>query len=88
MNEKQLNDIQEQVASSTYKLPSGKVSKVSDEEFTLFKQLISTADNYTEMDGSVISILGDESRSFFSGQKSVEEVVNLIQNRTTTYLNE
>lgn len=84
VNEKQLNDIQEQVKSGKY----GKALKVSDEEFTQFKQLISTADNYADVDGSVISIIGDESRSFFSGQKSAEEVAKLIQNKVTTFLNE
>jgi multiple sugar transport system permease protein len=53
-----------------------------------FKQLISTADNFADVDGAVISIIGDESRAFFSGQKSVEEVAKLIQNKTTTFLNE
>lgn len=88
VNEKQMNDIQEQVKSGTYKLPDGKASKVSDEEFTQFKQLISTADNFADADGSVISIIGDESRSFFSEQKSAEEVAKLIQNKVTTLLNE
>ncbi|QHW29839.1 extracellular solute-binding protein [Paenibacillus rhizovicinus] len=88
VNEKQLNDIQEQVKSGTYKLPNGKVPKVSDEEFTQFKQLIDTADNYSDADGQVIFIVGDEVRSFFGGQKSAEEVAKLIQNKVTTLLNE
>ncbi|NHN29615.1 ABC transporter substrate-binding protein [Paenibacillus agricola] len=88
VNEKQLNDIQEQVKNGTYKLPDGKAPKVSDEEFTQFKQLISTADNYAEVDSKVISIIGDDSRSFFSEQKSAEEVAKLIQNKATTFLNE
>ncbi|GAV15910.1 ABC transporter substrate-binding protein [Paenibacillus sp. NAIST15-1] len=88
VNEKQLNDIQEQVKSGTYKLPDGKAPKVSDEEFTQFKQFINTADNYSDADGRVISIIGDEVRSFFSGQKSAEEVAKLIQNKVTTLLNE
>jgi ABC-type glycerol-3-phosphate transport system substrate-binding protein len=88
VNEKQLNDIQKQVKSGKYKLPDGKAPKVSDEEFTQFKQLISTADNFAVVDGSVISIIGDDSRAFFSGQKSAEEVAKLIQNKATTFLNE
>ncbi|MBP1989824.1 ABC transporter substrate-binding protein [Paenibacillus eucommiae] len=88
VNEKQLNAIQEQVKSGTYKLPDGKVPKVLDEEFTQFKQLVNTADNYTDVSGSVISIIGDEPRAFFSEQKSAEEVAKLIQNKVTTLLNE
>lgn len=88
VNEEQLNVIQEQVNNGTYKLSDGKAAKATDEEFMQFKQLINTADNYSGADGSVLSIVGDEARSFFSEQKSVEEVAKLIQNRTTTYLNE
>ncbi|CAK4847122.1 unnamed protein product [Aphanomyces euteiches] len=88
VNEKQLDEIQEQVKAETYKLPDGKAPKVTDEEFTQFKQIISTADNYADVDGSVISIIGDESRSFFSEQKSAEEVAKLIQNKVTIFLNE
>ncbi|MFD0681951.1 MULTISPECIES: ABC transporter substrate-binding protein [unclassified Paenibacillus] len=88
VNETQLNDIQKQVNNGTYKLPDGKVPKVSDEEFTQFKQFIRTANNFTKVDGSVISIVGDESRSFFSEQKSPEVVAKLIQNKATTFLNE
>lgn len=90
VNEKQLNDIQTQVKSGKYKLRGSgslKVS-VSDEEFTQFRQFINTADNYTDLDGKVISIMGSEAISFFSGQKSAEEVAKLIQNRVKIYLNE
>ncbi|GGD55403.1 hypothetical protein GCM10010911_11330 [Paenibacillus nasutitermitis] len=88
VNEKQLNDIQKQVKSGAYKLPDGKAPKVSDEEFTQFKQFIHTANNFAMVDGRVISIIGDESRAFFSEQKSAEEVAKLIQNKVTTLLNE
>lgn len=88
VNEKQLNDIQNQVKSGKYKLEDGKAPKVSDEEFTQFKQFIRTADNFAIVGGRVIFIIGDESRAFFSEQKSAEEVAKLIQNKVTTYLNE
>ncbi|WP_282935535.1 extracellular solute-binding protein [Paenibacillus sp. RC67] len=88
VNEKVLSEIQAQVKSGTFKLDSGKGAKVPDEQFTQFKQLIQTADRFAGLDSKVISIVGDESRAFFSGQKSAEEVAKLIQNRATTYLNE
>jgi multiple sugar transport system substrate-binding protein len=71
VNEKQLNDIQEQVKSGTYKLPDGKAPKVLDEEFTQFKQLIRTADNFAVLDGSVISIIGDECPDHSLANKSL-----------------
>ncbi|MEC0231725.1 ABC transporter substrate-binding protein [Paenibacillus alba] len=88
VNEKQLNDIQKQVKSGKYMLPNGKAPKVSDEEFTKFKEFIHTANNYSVADGKVISMIGEESASFFSGQKSAEEAAKLIQNKVTTFLNE
>lgn len=88
VNEKKLDDIQEQVNNGTYKTPDGKAPKVSDDEFAKFKDFINTADNYSEGGGKVISIVGEESMAFFSGQKTAEEVAKLIQNRVTTYLNE
>ncbi|GIP18648.1 putative ABC transporter substrate-binding protein YesO [Paenibacillus montaniterrae] len=88
VNEKQLNDIQEQVRSGKYKTPDGKVPKVEDDEFVKYKAFIHTADSYSQAVGKVISIVGEESMAFFSEQKTAEEVAKLIQNKTTTYLNE
>ncbi|MBE9918311.1 hypothetical protein G8C92_30390 [Paenibacillus donghaensis] len=53
-----------------------------------FKQIVQDADQYTGLDGKVIFIVGEEAPSFFGGQKSAEEVAKLIQNRTTTFINE
>ena len=36
----------------------------------------------------VESIIAEESKSYFSGQKSAKDVAVLIQNRVTTYINE
>ncbi|WP_274653682.1 ABC transporter substrate-binding protein [Paenibacillus humicola] len=88
VNEKQLDDIQKQVGSGTYKLPDGTAPKVPNEQFTSFKQFINTADYYSDADGKVISIIGNDSSAFFGGQKSAGEVAKLIQNKVTTVLNE
>ena len=37
---------------------------------------------------TVSNIIAEETAAFFSGQKSAEEVTDLIQNRVTTYLAE
>jgi len=88
VNEKLINDLQEKVGSGDYKLPNGQPAKVSDEQFNVFKQIVQSADQYVDLDSKVISIAGEESLAFFSGQKTAEEVAKLIQNRVTTYLNE
>ncbi|MFC4598111.1 ABC transporter substrate-binding protein [Cohnella hongkongensis] len=88
VNEKQLDDIQEQVENGTYKTPEGKTPQVSKDEFAQFKAFIHAANNSSAAAGKVISIVGEESMAFFSEQKTAEEVAKLIQNRVTTYLNE
>lgn len=88
VNEKLIDDLQEKVDSGDYKLPNGQPAKVSDEQFNVFKQIVQSADQYVDLDSKVISIAGEESMAYFSGQKTAEEVAKLIQNRVTTYLNE
>lgn len=88
VNEKMINDLQEKVGSGDYTLPNGQQAKVPDEQFTVFKQIVQSADQYVDLDSKVITIAGEESMAFFSGQKTAEEVAKLIQNRVTTYLNE
>lgn len=88
INDKKLDDIQEQVKKGAYKLPNGKTAQVPDEAFQQFKQLLHSENQFAELDVKVLSIVGEEAYSFFSGQKSAEEIAKLMQNRVTTYLNE
>ncbi|MFG1732064.1 ABC transporter substrate-binding protein [Paenibacillus sp. 843] len=88
VNEKMINDLQDKVGSGDYTLPNGQPAKVSDEQFTVFKQIVQSADQYVNLDSKVITIASEESLAYFSGQKTAEEVAKLIQNRVTTYLNE
>ncbi|QUL54877.1 extracellular solute-binding protein [Paenibacillus tritici] len=88
LNHKQLGELQQQVKSGTYKLPSGKLASVPDGQFKEFQEMMDTADNFAMMDVKIINIIGEEAGAFFSGQKTAEEVAKLIQNKATTYLNE
>ncbi|WP_010502394.1 ABC transporter substrate-binding protein [Paenibacillus elgii] len=88
VNEKKLDELQKQTKGGAYKLEDGKTAKVSEEDFARFKQFLHTANRYADEDGKVYNIIYEEAVAFFSGQKSAEEVAKLIQNRTTTYLNE
>ncbi|REK75151.1 ABC transporter substrate-binding protein [Paenibacillus paeoniae] len=88
VNEQKLDEIRGQIKTGTYQLPDGQSVQAEDEEFTRFTQLLDMADQYSVLDGKVIAIVGEESLAYFSGQKSAEEAAKLIQNRTTTFLNE
>ncbi|SMF14680.1 ABC transporter substrate-binding protein [Paenibacillus barengoltzii] len=88
INSQQLDDIKQQIADGSYKLPDGAAVKAADEEFDRFRQMLDAVDQYSPLEAKVISIVGEESLAFFSGQKSAEEAAKLIQNRVTTFLNE
>lgn len=88
VNEKKIDDLREKVKNGEYKLSNGDMAKVPDEQFTVFKQIVTSSAQYVDIDIKVLSIAGEESLAFFGGQKTAEEVAKLIQNRVTTYLNE
>ncbi|SNS93500.1 ABC-type glycerol-3-phosphate transport system, substrate-binding protein [Anaerovirgula multivorans] len=51
-------------------------------------EFIAGLNTYANIDANITSIIQDETRGFFSGNKSVEETAKLIQDRVNTYLKE
>lgn len=88
VNEQELNYYQKQVDSGEFKLESGQAVKATEGYFIKAKQLLAAASGYRSGDDKLYSIVGEEAKSYFSGQKSAEEVAKLIDNRVNTYLNE
>lgn len=88
VNEQELNERQKQVDSGEFKLESGQAVKATEEYFIKAKQLLEAAGGYRSSDDKLYSIVKEEAKSYFAGQKSPKEVAKLIQNRVTTYLNE
>ncbi|NEW09040.1 extracellular solute-binding protein [Paenibacillus sp. SYP-B3998] len=67
----------------------GKTIKVTEADIQGLDKYISGAIYPVEFKPTKIQeIISNESKAFFSGQKSAEDVAKLIQNRVTTYLNE
>lgn len=87
VNEQMVDEYRKEVQPSGVNTKNGRV-KVSDQSFAELKQLIHTANRLVRQKDKVSSIIEEESKSYFSGQKSAEEASKLIQNRATTYLNE
>ncbi len=56
-----------------------------DDFINFIGSVTKTSGNLNE---EIIEIITDESESFFNGQKSVDDVTTIIQNRITTYLRE
>ncbi|MFD0618740.1 ABC transporter substrate-binding protein [Paenibacillus sp. GCM10027629] len=82
VNEQTLQDIEKRVKNGEI------TTKMTVRHFDELKQLIQSASSLAKADDKMLSIIEEESKSYFSGQKSAKEVAKLIQNRVTTYINE
>lgn len=59
-----------------------------EEEVTAIRGLIESIDRMERFDETVLSIISEEAGAYFNGQKSVDEVVAVIQSRANIYMNE
>lgn len=64
------------------------IKPLTQEEVSMFRDLIDSADHLVYSQEDIINIITEEADSYFSGQKSKEEVTEIIQNRVSTYVNE
>ena len=60
----------------------------TDEEIKQFLDLLDTANEIRIYDMQIDSIIKEESEYYFNGNKSVDEVVNIIENRVGVYVKE
>lgn len=68
--------------------PKGGEVTISEASFQPLKQMINEANTQMRWNDKIQQIISEESKSYFSGQKSSESVAEIIQNRVMTYLNE
>jgi ABC-type glycerol-3-phosphate transport system substrate-binding protein len=64
------------------------IEKITQEDVNYIDSMIPKLNKYFSIDNEVVNIVMDETKAYFSGDKSVEETARLIQNRVNTYLNE
>lgn len=64
------------------------VFAASSQQVDAVKKMIEKAGSPNNTDTQVVQIIYEESKAYFSGQKSCEDVASLIQNRVQTYVNE
>lgn len=62
--------------------------KMSDDDAERLLSLISEIENVAIYDKTVLDIISEESASFFNGDKTVEEVAELIQSKVSIYVAE
>ena len=58
------------------------------EQETIFREIVANAEKRGGIDSQIEEIVLEEPRSYFSGEKGLEEVIEIIQKRVITYLNE
>ncbi len=58
------------------------------EQETIFREIVANAEKREGIDSQIEEIVLEEAQSYFSGEKGLVEVIEIIQRRVTTYLNE
>lgn len=64
------------------------VEDATQEETTAVKELIGQIGRMERIDIQIINIAFEEADAYFAGQKSVDEVIGIIQSRAEIYMNE
>lgn len=60
----------------------------TQEEVDAIKELVNSIDHAKNTDNQIMNIVNEEVQAYFDGQKSVDDVVSVIQNRANIYMNE
>lgn len=61
---------------------------INEAEAKQFYELVKSADKSTLWDEAIVTIISEEVEAYLAGQKSAEEVADIIQSRVSIYLNE
>lgn len=64
------------------------VGNTTENDIRRIRNLIATVDRVARLDYNIYNIVLEEANDFFSKQKTVQEVADLIQNRALIYINE
>ena len=61
---------------------------MSQQELDKFTKLLTESDTVSDSNEDIMKIINDEASGYFSGTKSLDETVSLIQNRVNIYMSE
>ncbi len=64
------------------------VYSANEEQVARVREMIETAQNEESMNTEILNIISEEASGYFEGQKSVEDVAAVVQNRVQLYMNE
>ncbi|MDQ0088946.1 multiple sugar transport system substrate-binding protein [Paenibacillus anaericanus] len=84
VNEKTLQDLQNKGSIEAM----GSTVPVQKADIDMIKQMMVNASTPEKHDSKIRTIITEEVKAYYSGQKSAQAVAELVANRVTTYLNE
>jgi ABC-type glycerol-3-phosphate transport system substrate-binding protein len=90
-NAKLIAEFGEDYSMTTIGFSSGEnysVPLTTEEDFVAFEALIDSCVYPPEFEGELLDIIYEEASPYFLGQKSIDEVLELIKNRAGTYIAE
>ncbi|OBY77837.1 ABC transporter substrate-binding protein [Paenibacillus sp. KS1] len=85
VNEKMLKELEDK---GTVESPTGSAIQVQKADIDMVMQMLADANTAIMDNSKVQSIIEEEAKAYYNGQKSAQAVAELIANRVTTYLNE
>lgn len=60
----------------------------TEEELQIFQDMIDNVDKSVSWDQQISLIIAEEAGAYFSGNKTAEEVADVVENRINIYVNE
>ncbi|NOU88761.1 extracellular solute-binding protein [Paenibacillus sp. LMG 31460] len=88
VNEKMIEDLVNEAKKGAVDTGKGGIVQISEKDLQILKTMITEASLPVTLRNKVQTIIGEEAKAYFTGQKTAEAVAKLIQNRVTTYMNE
>ena len=64
------------------------IGPLTDKQAQMYIDLVNNTDKTGEYNDEIGQIITEEAKAYFSGQKSLDETADVIQNRVKTYVNE
>ena len=64
------------------------IGPLTDKQAQMYIDLVNNTDKTGEYNDEIGNIITEEAKAYFSGQKSLDETADVIQNRVKTYVNE
>jgi multiple sugar transport system substrate-binding protein len=61
---------------------------LTQDDVNVVQNLLSSVNMYTKVDKQVLTIIQEETKSFFDGQKTADDTAKTIQDSVNTYINE